>query len=172
MKKIKSFSAFGKQYRTEQFSAVQGLDLLYGADDAHPCELLSKTEVFAADGVWRCLSEGEVINANVVDVAGVLAPRVVLNGLLSLVHDFNFQFLAGWKSAKVPSRFTDDSNSISSANIPPMAAQLIQDGAASLRELEEYYSLEDAFKMFDTIMVKGINHALSHESAMKKNKQR
>src|SRR5579872_4046299 len=171
MKKTKTFSAFGKRYKTEQFSAMEGLSLMAVSTDLHPCEVLSKTQIWIDPDGWRDLSDQDVVNDNLVDVAEVLAPRIVLNGILSLVHDFNFKFLDNWKSVKVPRRFTDGAQSVSSANVEPMAAQLIQDGVASLRELEEYYSLEDAFKMFDALMVKGINQALSQEAAMKKNKK-
>lgn len=171
MKKTTTFDAFGMKYKTEQFSAIQGLELI--ADDSaaiHPCKLLAKTQIYTKDGIWADLSNQTILNDNVNDLANILPPRIVLNGIVSLVHDFNFQFLANWKGVKVPSRFIDGAQALSSQNLEPMAAQLIQDGAASLRELEEYYSLEDAFKMFDTIMVKGVNQALSQEAAMKKNR--
>lgn len=133
--------------------------------------MLSQTSAQHADGSWHLLDSKEAINYLVIDAAGVLAPRIVLNGILSLVNDYNFKFMDGWKSVKVPPRFTEQSASVTSKNVDPMASQLIQDDVASLRELEEYYSLEDAFKMFDTIMVKGVNSALSHEAATKKNKR-
>jgi hypothetical protein len=170
-KKTKTFDAFGVQYRTESFSAVYGLEMMARPDGAHPCELLCRTEAKNAKGEWIALDSKESVNDLVIDVANVLAPRIVLDGILSLIHDFNFKFLEDWKSAKIPPRFVDGAQTVSSRNIDPMASQLIQDGVATLRELEDYYSLEDAFKMFDTIMVKGINQALSNEASMKKNKK-
>lgn len=141
-------------------------------DIDHPCGLLSQTQVEAKDEsgkvFWIGLLDSEAINEFVTDKAKVLPPRLVLSGVMSLVYGWNFDFLVNWKSAKIPSRFTDGAPSISSKNMEPMASQLIQDGVASLKELEEYYSLEDAFKMFDTILIKGINQALSQEAAMKK----
>jgi hypothetical protein len=172
MKKTRVFSAFGKKYQTIQFSAIEGLEIMARPDDLHPCELLAKTQVQISPSVWGDLSEQIILNDHVLDAAGILAPRLVLTGLISLVHDFNFKFLENWKSVKVPLRFTDGAKSVSSSNIEPMASQLIQSEVATLRELEEYYSLEDAFKMFDTIMVKGINQALSQEAVMKKNRNR
>lgn len=171
MKKITKFEAFGIKYKTMQFSAMEGLALIEDDDAMHPCKLLANTQVWTEDAGWCDLSDQNVLNDNIKDLAGVLAPRIALNGITSLVHDFNFQFLNNWKGVKVPARFIDGAHSVSSKHIEPMAAQLIQDGAATLRELEEYYSLEDAFKMFDAIMMKGVNQALSQEAATKKNKK-
>jgi hypothetical protein len=168
MKKVREFSAFGKRYRCEQFSAMKGLELMGRPNNIHPCEMLSSTRVLTNIGAWADMSDDEILNDNVIDLAHVLPPRVVLDGILSLVHDFNFAFLASWKSVKVPLRFVDGANSVTSANVEPMASQLIQDDVATLQQLEEYYSLEDAFKMFDTLMVKGVNLALSQEAALKK----
>jgi hypothetical protein len=171
MKKITIFEAFGIKYKTEQFSAVEGMDLIADNSLLHPCRLLAKTQIWVDAKGWVDLSDQTALNDHIKDLAGVLAPRLALNGIMSLVHDFNFQFLAGWKGVKVPTRFIDGAQAVSSKNVEPMASQLIQDGTASLRELEEYYSLEDAFKMFDAVMVKGVNQALSQEAAAKKNKK-
>lgn len=170
-KKTNTFSAFGVQYKTEQFSAIRGLELLAKPDDIHPCELLAQTHAMNFEGEWISLSNESAINDLVQDIAGIIAPRVALKGVLALVEEYNFKFMNAWKAVRVPTRFTDGAATVTSANIDPLALQLIQDGVATLKELEEYYSLEDAFKMFDAIMVKGINAALSHEASMKKTKR-
>lgn len=171
MKKKTKFSAFGVQYQTEQFSAIRGMEIMALNGDIHPCEILSQTSAQSEDGAWHVLDTQEAVNAIVVDRANILAPRLVLNAVLSLVNDYNFKFMEGWKGVKVPARFMDGAATVSSKNVDPMASQLIQDGVATFKELEEYYSLEDAFKMFDTIMVKGVNNALSHEASVKKSKR-
>ena len=170
-KKKRQFSAFGVQYKTEQFSAIRGMALMALPNDIHPCDMLSETSVATADGSWAALDNEEVINRYVLDAAEVIAPRLVLNAIMSLVGDFNFKFMHGWKGVKVPPRFADGAATVKSHNVDPIASQLIQDGVATLKELEDYYSLEDAFKMFDTIMVKGVNSALSHEASVKKSKR-
>lgn len=167
-KKTKEFSAFGVKYRTCHFSAVRGLEVMAAGERAHPCEMLSETEVFVEGSGWLSLSRPEVINEHVKDPVGIVSPRLALNGILSLVRDYNFEFVHRWKGTKVPTRFLSDAKTISSSNIDPLIDQLMQDGVATLRELEEYYSIEDAFKMFDSIMIKGINQALAHEASMKK----
>lgn len=170
-KKKNTFSAFGIKYRTEQFSAIRGLEMLARPDDIHPCELLAQTEVLTPHGEWVSLADQDAVNIYVADAIGIIAPRMALKGVLALVEEYNFKFMNGWRAVKVPTRFTDGAAMVKSSNIDPMASQLIQDGVATLKELEDYYSLEDAFKLFDTIMIKGVNAALSHESSMKKTKR-
>lgn len=118
------------------------------------------------DGHWTNLATQEAINEHVLDQAGVLPPRVVLSGLLRIIGDHSFGFMRHWKSAKVPRRFLSGASSVDSSNVDPIITALTTDKMATLRELEEYYSLEDAFKMFDSMVVKGINSALSTEAAM------
>lgn len=71
-----------------------------------------------------------------------------------VVYDFSFGFLKTWKGVKVPRRFISDAKSVSTEYTDPLISQLIQEDYASLRELEEYYSLEDAFRMFDIMTAK------------------
>lgn len=169
-KKTSQFIAFGVKYRTTQFSAVTGLEFTSRTADLHPCEILGQTDV-KIGAVWRSLSDPKVINMGVTDKARVVSPLMVLNGIISLVRDFNFAFIDNWRGVKVPTRFLDQTNSVSSENIDPIVRQLIQDDVATLKELEEYYSMEDAFKLFDTLMVKGINQAIAQEDSMKKSRR-
>lgn len=164
MIKSKEFDAFGLKYRTIQFAAVQALDIM---DNRHndPVSVLSRTEI-CENGNWVGLDSSSSINDLVRDELGLIAPRLALNGILSVVGDFNFGFIRVWRGAKVPSRFTSGAASIDSKNIDPTIGTLITEGLASMKELEEYYSLEDAFKMFDALIVKGINSALSQEAAI------
>lgn len=172
----KSFSAFGIEYRTVQFSAVEGIQFLGDQGDLHPTQLLQKTEARLCAkkglGEWVRLDDPGCINTAVFDMANVLPPRDVLNGVMSLIRDFNFGFMGEWQSAKIPNRFIEGIKTVSSNHTESLISQLIQDEVATLKELEEYYSLEDAFKMFDILLVKGINTALSNEAAMKKNKSK
>lgn len=166
MIQIKTFDAFGIVYRTEQHAAVQGMELL-GQENAHPVDLLSKTEV-QVENVWIKLDNTDSINKHVFDKADALPPRVVLSGLMNVVYSFNFGFLKQWKGVKIPSRFQEESESIDSIHTDPLIAALIQEQAATLRELEEYYSLEDAFRIFDVIMAKAVNAAYAQDAAMRR----
>lgn len=172
MRITKTFDAFGVTYRSKQFSAATGLEMMAMDSDVHPCEMLSLTEVKSRDGRWLPLSVASNVNLHIEDLAGVIAPRLVLEGILSVVRDLNFGFLATWKSTKVPNRFISESKFTKNTHTDPIIAQLFQDDAASPMELETYYSLEDAFKMFDLLIVKGINQAISNEEAAKSTKKR
>lgn len=169
--KNKQFDLFGRSYITHQFSAIPALAIMERKAELHPRDMLSKTSI-EIDGEWFELGNDRIINEYVNDIIEKIPPRVVLGALISIVNDFNFGFLSNWRGVKVPTRFLDGARSVSSANVDPLVSQLVQDGAASLRELEEYYSLEDAFKMFDIIMVKGVNQALANEANDKKSKGR
>jgi hypothetical protein len=171
MRKEIIFKAFGKTYRTKQFDAVKSMAFVDRATDMTPVEILSLTEVHN-NAEWVPLDNRETINEHVKDVTGLMNPKHTLSGVCNLVSDYSFGFLKTWEGAKVPTRFTSDAEGVASAAIDPILAQLIQEGAATLRELEEYYSLQDAFTMFDVLVVKGINKALGMEAAEKEAKNR
>lgn len=172
MRKSKEFVAFGVEYRSTQLAAVPAFAILAQPEDIHPCVLFEHTEVKDHSGVWQPLSSPKNVDEFVVDVTGSLAPRIVLNGVIGLVRDHNFGFLHGWQSVKIPMRFQGNGSSISSAASDPMIAQLISQGSATLRELEEYYSLFDAFKMFDILVADSVNEARANEAASKAAKKR
>ena len=164
MTKTKIFTAFGVQYRTTQFPALPALDML--GDVKSPMDLLSRTAV-KIDGEWMALDSREAINKLVIDRAFVLPPVTVLRGITRLISDYSFSFAREWSGVKIPSRFKTAGEVKSSEHVSPMVSQIMQEGMATMRELEEYYSLEDAFKMFDVLVVKSVNSALSHEAASK-----
>jgi hypothetical protein len=163
------FTLFGRRYSSRQFPAVAALEL-FGRDNPLPIDILALTKV-KADSGWVQLNSRESINDNVTDAIDKLPPRLVLIALINAVNNINFGFVGAWRGVKVPSRFTDSTQTAESKNADPLIASLISDDVASLRELEEYYSLEDAFKMFDIIVAKGVNKALANEAAVGKSKR-
>jgi hypothetical protein len=165
MTKTKIFNAFGVQYRVTQFPAVTCLAILGMPYDMSPVDALSRTEAQSIAGDWVRLDNRAAINKEVIDKANMLPPIIVLRGIMRLVHDFSFAFAKGWKGVKIPARLQSDSEIKNSQYITPMIAQILTEKMATLRELEEYYSLEDAFKMFDVIVAKSVNTALANESA-------
>lgn len=167
--KTKTFSLFGVDYRTQQFPAIPALDIMANVANIHPIDNLRLTQV-NVDGVWTPIDTREAINALVVDKAFVLPPRMVLQAVLKVVNEFSFGFTGTWKGVKIPKRFASGIEPKASSHVDPLISQLLQEEVASLRDLEEYYSLEDAFKMFDVMVAKGVNAALSHEAAMKSRK--
>lgn len=170
-RKTKRFEMFGVAYRVKHFSAVNGYSFIDSKGADHPCDMLADTEVLYLDK-WLRLDNPANINAGVFDCARIIPPVAVLRGLVSVVRDFNFQFVKGWKGVKVPSRFVSESATTSSDHAPQLISSLIQEGVATLRELEEYYNVEDAFVMFDVITSKGVNQAIANEDAVKASKQR
>jgi hypothetical protein len=170
-RQTREFTAFGIAYRTKQFDAVSGMRFVDTRGADHPCRMLATTEAWH-DGAWHSLATPENINRYVYDGARCVSPLMVLRGIVSVIREFNFSFIGTWKGVRVPSRFLTDVDGVASQNVLPMISALIQQEAASLKELEEYYSLEDAFKMFDVMTSKGVNEALANERAMKKAERR
>jgi hypothetical protein len=169
--KTKTFVCCGGLYRTKEFPAVAGLELLYKGEDAAPDEVLIHTEV-NIDGEWYALNNRDAINDFVKDLIGVLPPLFVLKELVSAVKDENFGFLADWRGVKVPNRFLSEAKTVRSEYSAPIISNLIQAEKATLRELEEYYSVHDAFKMFDIVLVNTVNKAFAQEQADREAKRR
>lgn len=170
-RKTKLFDAFGKNYRVKQYSAVEGIDIFDNALIKKPMEILAHTEILVGKS-WRPLNDPDNIDRYIKDEIADLAPRLVLNGIHSVVCSFNFDFLDGWRPVSIPRRFMSSSESVASANVHGLIAQLISAEVATLRELEEYYSLEDAFGLLDVLMAKGVNQAQAHEDAIAESKQK
>lgn len=167
--KTKEFEVFGVKYRTRQFAAVPALEIMSDAGAVHPVDNLRLTEVWDENS-WHALDSREAVNKYVVDKASILPPRMVLIAVLKLVNEFSFGFVSTWRGVRIPKRFTSGGEVKSSTHVDPIISNLLQEDVASLRELEEYYSLEDAFTMFDVMVAKGVNEALAHEAAMKDRK--
>lgn len=165
MRQVITFDAFGRNYRVTQFAAIPALRIMDKRDELAPIDVLAGTEACDYEDVWHPLSDAGNINAYVTDAALVLPPRAILAAIVIKANEVNFGFLKTWKGTKVPSRFRTDAASISSDHIDPIVQTLTQEDRATYRELEEYYSLEDAFKMFETVVVESVNSALAHEQA-------
>ena len=168
MTKTKLFDIFGVHYRTVQFPAIGSMVIMGNIGMMHPIDVLCRTEA-KRNGEWVRLDTREAINENVLDVIDHLPPLTVLRGLTRVINDFSFSFAREWNGVKIPSRFKigNGPEPKSSHYTEPMIAQILSEGMATLRELEEYYSLEDAFKMFDVIVAKSVNASLAQEAAMK-----
>lgn len=168
MRQLRQFEAFGRKYRTTQFAADEAFSFLGQKEDPHPDVLLKLTEAFnETDSIWYSLGNTQNIDIFVTDTIGFIAPRLVLRAICGIVHDFNFLFMQTWKGIRIPVRFQEGSG-VTSSHADPLGASLIQTGAASLRELQEFYSLEDAFRMFDVMTAKSLTEALAYEDATKK----
>lgn len=163
------FEIFGLKYKTKQFSAIEGLSILDSLATIHPVIMLRHTKLII-DGKWEDLNYSN-INDNVKDFSNAMSPRMALKVLCAHVSDINFGFLDSWKAIQVPARFLSGAKTVSAEGIEPVISTLVQEGVASIRELEEYYSLEDAYRMFDIIMSKAVNSLLGQEEAEREAKR-
>lgn len=166
--KTVKFEIFGVKYRTKQFAAVRALEVAVDAGRA-PLDVLEFTDVLVGED-WVALDSRERVNLYVFDRVGVLSPRMVLKALVDYVVECSCKIAKEWKGVKVPNRFTAEGQGVSpreSAYVDPIIAALLGADMASLKELEEYYSLEDALKMFDVMVAKSVNEALANEVAQK-----
>lgn len=163
------FEMFGLKYKTKQFAAIEGLSVLDRLSNIHPVILLRHTKIFL-EGEWVDLNYS-TINSNVKDFSNAMSPQLALKALCAHVNDLNFGFLDTWKMIQVPARFLSGAKTVSAEGIEPVVATLVQEGVASIRELEEYYSLEDAYRMFDIIMSKTVNNLLGQEEAEREAKR-
>lgn len=168
--RTKHFDLFGVEYKTTQFPAITALQIMENAATMHPIDNLRQTFVRSGKE-WKPLDSREAVNELVVDKAFILPPRIVLQAVLKTVNEFSFGFVTGWRGVRIPTRFTSGTAPKESRYVDPLIAQLLQEEVANLRELEEYYSLEDAFKMFDVMVAKGVNAALAQEEATKNAKR-
>lgn len=169
MRKEFTFVVFGNNYRSKQFAAVHGVMLLCDketADVGHPLRVLDDTEVMTTDG-WAPLRTPGAIDRYVTDAMGMVSPIVVLDVLCGRVYVDNFGFLNGWRPVQIPRRLVAAADvDMEAARMDPVISLVVMANKATLRELEEYYSTEDVFKMYDMIAVDNLNKALGSEAAM------
>lgn len=165
MRKSKIIELFGITYEINQFSAIEAFDMIDAMNILTPLELLKDCYVLKYDGSKIQLNNKEVISKEVKGVPSHLPPSLILRTLMESVKKHNFGFLSDWKGVKIPNRFVADASSVESTYLEPLVASLINNGLATLQQLEEYYSLYDAFAMFDGLLTKSLNEAYSHEAA-------
>ena len=165
MRKVIKWDYAGKNYRTKHYSAAQAVEILFADGNTPPEEALSLTEIQLKDGSWAALDTTQAINSLLVDEHNITSPRGLLGIALAKVSRINFDFLKDWKGVDMPRRFSSNVDSVQSDNISPLLGQLVSSGTATLKELEEYYSLQDVFVMLDALTVKAVNDCLAHEEA-------
>lgn len=161
---ITEWDVFGVKYRTRDYSAAFAANLIEERGDPEPRKVLIDTEVLDGES-WHSLSDNSNINKFIADKAGILPPQQVLKVIMAHVTRLQFDWLDSWEGVKMPRRFQSLADSIISDNVPSMISTIIGSELATLRELEEYYSLKDLFLMLESLTVKNVNAALAHEEA-------
>jgi hypothetical protein len=174
MRQTKEIKLFGQRYRLSQISAAEGFRYMNVKRDATDelMALIDETAIYVG-GQWQRLTK-ENIDNYVKDAIDVMQPRLVLKALVKELNDYNFGFLNTRKTFRVPSYLRPDHDyevrQIEGES--PVMGVLISEGKATLRELQEYYSLEDAFKIYDILFVEKLNSAEAHHEAVKKTKSK
>ncbi|WP_175720765.1 hypothetical protein [Burkholderia anthina] len=159
-RQTKEFDAFGVRYRVRQMAAFDAFGFVMMAEQPDPIDILRSSAAEAKiDGRWVALDSAESVDAYVRDVAGAFQPRAVLNGLVLVATDYSWGFLNTRKKERVPSYLQSNSTVRSVDGVSPIMSAIIAAGKASLRELQEFYSLADAFQIFDVIFADQLNKA-------------
>lgn len=174
MRKTKTATLFGHTYRLTQLPAAAAFDQMYSKEQDDILPLISTVEFVHANGTAAVrLDNAASINAHVYDRLNVMKPRMVLAALYQAVHEYNFGFLDSRKPVKVPRYLRSDIDvEVRSVEGSPILATLIAEGKATLRELQEFYSLEDAFLIYDVLFIEKLNTAEIQHAATQKSKKR
>ena len=80
------------------------------------------------------------------------------------------QFFSQWQSLNFPRVDSGEIAFLDYKNIDPFIGSLISSGKATLKELKESYSLEDAYILWEVITVTKYNEFLAIEEANKANR--
>lgn len=165
MRKVKEFEVFGILYECKQLPAVEAMEMVDCITILTPKELLKGVNVIKYDGTRVALNTPAMIDKEIKDCMNRLPPKVVLNAVMEIVKGHNFAFLNEWRGVTIPKRFLSNAETVSSTYVEPVFAAIMNNGLATYKELEEYYSLQDAFIMFDAILTKTVNESYAHEAA-------
>ncbi|WP_017349814.1 hypothetical protein [Pantoea sp. A4] len=166
MRKVNQWSAAALTFKTREFDARTGSEIMFRINEVEPVDLLKETEVLVG-GQWLPLTE-ENIDLHVHDEFAVLTPLNMLELLLNTVKEHNFGFVINRKSVRFPTRFQKDAGKMTQSEaLDPLLAMIVGSGRATLRELEEYYSFRDAYDMADLITAETVNRLLANEQAEK-----
>ncbi|GAB3629839.1 hypothetical protein PTE30175_05416 [Pandoraea terrae] len=166
MRKEVKVNVCGRPYLIHQMAAREGFEYLAIDSADYTVEELVKGVKVKVAGQWVAAEDEEVINVAISDAAGILPPYKVLWALNAEVRQVNFGFLAGRKKPEVPGRFRSNVDTQEADGMDPLIANLFASGKASMIELETVYSVEDAVRMMDSIVVANVNQALIDEAAM------
>lgn len=168
-RKIVEFEVFGLRLRTLQVGAVTAFAELGRESLPNPMQILSLIEI-EVGGEWIKLNNRAAINAHVKEATGFVPAHVVLESVIDGWNEANMGFIKSWTPSKVPNHLKSDRDVRRSAGIDPIIASVINSKQATLRELEEYYSGEDAIKLFDINMNAKLDEAESQYQAYKEAK--
>jgi hypothetical protein len=165
-RKTINFELAHKDFKTTQFSAFHSYELLFGEETPYPSEILFDTYVKDTIGEWVRLDSRDAISRLVFHPEGIEPPLTTLLRLIHKVQGISCECMYGWEPIKTPRRFLSGAEKVDSPRGMSMLSTLYIEKLASLHELQEFYSLEDALRMYDDFTVQNINKALQQEKSM------
>ena len=77
-------------------------------------------------------------------------------------------FFSEWQDLKFPRWDNREIAYLDYKNVDPLIGSIICEGKATLKELQEEYSLEDAYLLWECIMISKSNEYLAYKHAEKK----
>jgi hypothetical protein len=164
-RKTVEFELAHKEFKTTQLSAFHSYEILFGGEEVEPEELLRDTYI-KFNGDWIRLDSNKVIAQQVFHPMAIEAPLSALVRLMDKVKRISCDGMYKWEAIQVPKRFLSKAKTVESPRGMSMLSTLFTEKLATLYELQEVYSLDDALRMYDDFTVKSINSALHQEKAM------
>jgi hypothetical protein len=165
-RKTVKFELGHRNFKSKQLSAFHAYEVLFGNDgDVSPEELLQDTYIEAGSG-WIRLDSEDIINEHIFHPANLESPLSMLTRLMDKIRRESCGCMYEWNHVKVPRRFLSDAATVESPRGMPILSTLYTEKLATLQELQDFYSLDDALRMYDDFTVQNINKALSQEKAM------
>ncbi|MGF6722439.1 hypothetical protein P3T43_001786 [Paraburkholderia sp. GAS41] len=171
-RKLKTFEVLGLRFRTTQTGAVSAFEEINRAGPPDAMEVCRLLEIQTGEDEWLRLDTRAKVNEHIKERTGFVPAHAVLEAVLLAWSEVNTGFMRDWKPLKVPGYLRGDVEARVAPGIDPIIASLINSGKANLRELEEYYSLEDAIRLFDVNMAANITQADASYRAAKEAKSR
>jgi hypothetical protein len=170
-RKTIKFELAHKDFKTTQMSAFHSYEMLFGKEEWAPEGILSDTYVREGSD-WARLDSNEEISRLIFHPLGLESPLSVLMRLIEKVKGISCSAMYRWESVKIPKRFLSSASTVESPRGMPILSTLFTEKLATLHALQEFYSLDDALRMYDDYTVQNINKALQNEKAMAEAKRR
>ena len=171
-RKLKTFDVLGLRFRTMQLGAASAFEEVNREGMPDPMDVCRLLEIQTGEDEWIRLDTRVKVNEYIRERTGFVPAHALLEAVMIAWAAVNTGFLREWKPLKVPNYLRGDTEARVAPGIDPILSSLINSGKASLRELEEYYSLEDAIRLFDVNMAANITQADAQWHAAKKAQQK
>jgi hypothetical protein len=140
----------GVRYTIRKLPAVAAKTIIDNKDDL---AVLSSVEVRGIP-----LDNEELIDE-------LLPDWEVMGELIDIAAHYNFSFLEGWRPIRFPASMAGNYNASECRYIDPIFSTLISSSSATLLELKQDYSLEEAFQLLEVLTVARVNEYKAREAS-------